>query len=62
MVTIRSYSSNHIDCDIKWNSFTWRFTGVYGYPETGQKKLDVGSNSETKYLRGQTMVVGRRSK
>lgn len=37
LVSINSYSNNHIDSTIKWNGRIWRFSGVYGYPEAGNK-------------------------
>lgn len=39
MVSITSFSNNHIDCAVKWNGINWRFTGLYGFPEKGQKSL-----------------------
>lgn len=34
-VVLRNYSNNHIDVDIfQDDGFKWRFTGVYGFPQT----------------------------
>lgn len=38
-ITIRSFSRNHVDCNISLNGKTWRFSGIYGCPETHLKKL-----------------------
>lgn len=35
-VTIRSFSSNHIDAWIKWREFEWRFIGFYGHPNASK--------------------------
>lgn len=43
MVTIKSYSQNHIDSEIIWNGGVWRFTGIYGHPESNKKKSEVTS-------------------
>lgn len=37
-LTAKSYSKNHIDSEICWEGKTWRFTGIYGFPETTQKQ------------------------
>lgn len=39
LVSIKSFSRNHIDAEVDGNGRRWRFTGVYGYPEAGQKSL-----------------------
>lgn len=31
-VSIKSYSSGHIDCCVFYENSTWRFTGFYGNP------------------------------
>lgn len=36
-VTIRSFSSSHIDASVKWESLMWRFSGVYGHPNASQR-------------------------
>lgn len=38
-VTIKSYSANHIDSIISLGGKTWKFSGIYGHPETGKKHL-----------------------
>lgn len=31
-ITLRSFSSSHIDLSVVWKSISWRFTGVYAPP------------------------------
>lgn len=37
-MVVRNYSDNHIDVDVQEvDGFVWRFTGVYGFPQTETK-------------------------
>lgn len=36
-VSIRSFTFYHIDAAIKWDSKSWRFTGIYGHPNAGYR-------------------------
>lgn len=36
-VVLRSYSGNHIDVGIEWESLNWRFTGCYA-PSTPEER------------------------
>ncbi|MDV3146693.1 MAG: hypothetical protein Q8754_02525 [Sweet potato little leaf phytoplasma] len=38
LVTIRSFSNNHIDAFVEALDKKWRFTGIYGFADTNQKK------------------------
>lgn len=34
-VALRNYSDNHIDVDVQEDDgYKWRFTGIYGFPQT----------------------------
>ena len=37
-ISITSFSQNHIDATIHLPDFSWRFTGIYGYPEESNKR------------------------
>lgn len=39
LVSISSYSNNHIDAEILWEGKRFSFSGIYGFPETSQKTL-----------------------
>lgn len=36
---MKSYSHHHMDSHICWLDKSWRFTCLYGYPETNRKLL-----------------------
>lgn len=36
-LSIESYSSNHLDCNIPDDNGKWRFTGFYEFPETSRR-------------------------
>lgn len=39
LVTVKSFSKNHIDLEINSKGKIWRFTGIYGHPKTNNKHL-----------------------
>lgn len=39
VVDVRSFSVNHIDCNVRWGERKWRFSGIYGCPEGHNKKI-----------------------
>lgn len=39
VVSVRSFSPNHIDCNISWGDKQWRFSGIYGCPKGKHKKV-----------------------
>ncbi|KAL2900215.1 hypothetical protein RDABS01_025297 [Bienertia sinuspersici] len=59
-VSLSSYSTHHIDCEVKLphNNVEWRFTGIYGWPESSVKHLTCRLMEELHMKSDKPWLVG----